>query len=90
LHLDAAGMTLSRENLDSEFSKSLDRLRHFHVSEPDLQPIGTGDVDHALFSRILKAAKYEHWVSVEMRATGNAGNVTGVENALKVVCGYYS
>jgi len=89
LHLDAAGMTLSQENLDAELTMSIGKLCHFHVSEPNLQPIGSGGVDHALFSKKLKAANYKRWVSVEMRATGNAGNVTGVENALKVVCDYY-
>ena len=90
LHLDAAGMTMSQENLESELAKSIPELCHFHVSEPNLQPIGIGGVNHALFSRTLRTGGYSRWVSVEMRAPGSAENITGIENALRVVMKFYS
>ena len=42
--------------------------RHFHVSEPDLVPVGTTtDVPHATLGRVLRTLGYEGWCSIEMR-----------------------
>jgi sugar phosphate isomerase/epimerase len=90
LHLDAAGMTLSREDVGQELPKSIPGLCHFHISEPDLKLIGSGGVDHALFSRCLHDGGYDRWFSVEMRAPGGAQNVTGVARALQLAREFYS
>lgn len=90
LHLDAAGMTLSQEDVEAELAKSIPGLCHFHISEPNLKPIGTGGVHHALFARCLSAGGYDRWFSIEMRAPGDTENVTGVEKALQAVRKYYS
>lgn len=90
LHLDAAGMTMSLEDITSELAKSVSTLCHFHVSEPNLQPIGAGGVEHALFSRVLKANNYRRWISVEMRAAGGEENVAHIEKALRIVVEFYS
>jgi sugar phosphate isomerase/epimerase len=42
---------------------------HAHVSEPDLQPIGGGLVDHAPIAAALQASGYAGSLSVEMRQT---------------------
>jgi sugar phosphate isomerase/epimerase len=89
LHLDAAGMTLSQEDVEPELAKSIAGLCHFHISEPNLKPIGTGGVDHALFSRCLSTGVYDRWFSIEMRAPGGVENITGVENAFRVVRKFY-
>lgn len=89
LHLDAAGMTLSKEDLKSELTKSIPVLSHFHVSEPNLQPIGTGGVNHDLFARTLRLGDYSRWYSVEMRAPGGE-NALGVAKALQTVLKFYS
>jgi len=89
LHLDAAGMTMSQENVEQELEKSVPQLCHFHISEPNLQPIGADGVDHALFASTLSKQGYDRWFSVEMRAPGDTENVSGVEKALQVVQNYY-
>ncbi|WP_224360489.1 sugar phosphate isomerase/epimerase family protein [Hyalangium versicolor] len=68
LHLDAGGMTLSGEPVDDALLEALRVSQHFHVSEANLAPIGTGSVTHEQFAAALRQAKYERWVSVEMRA----------------------
>lgn len=68
LHLDAGGMTLSGEPVDAALLEALRVSRHFHVSEANLAPIGTGSVAHEPFAAALRQAKYDGWVSVEMRA----------------------
>lgn len=89
LHLDAAGMTMSREDLESELERSIPGLRHFHISEPHLQAIGTGDVDHSLFARTLSKHGYKRWYAVEMRAIGPTENKARVEKALQAAMEFY-
>jgi len=67
LHLDAAAMTLAEENPDTAVPLVAPLIRHFHVSEKDLAPIGSGSVDHARFAAALRRQKYAQWVSIEMR-----------------------
>lgn len=41
---------------------------HAHVSEPQLQPIGSSDLDHSPVAAALKASGYDGVLSIEMRA----------------------
>lgn len=66
LHLDAAGMTMANERPDA-VAQCLPVLAHFHASEPQLAPLGTGGVDHAAFAAVLRDGGYQGYVSVEMR-----------------------
>jgi sugar phosphate isomerase/epimerase len=67
LHLDGGGMTLTDEGPASAGDV---RLRHFHVSEPHLVPVGSVNsaAAHARYRRELAAGGYAGWCSIEMRA----------------------
>lgn len=78
LNLDLGGMTLSREDLDTVIPSALPLTEHFHISEPFLEPIGTGHADHARASAVLHRHGYDQCVSIEMKA------VTGISNAERV------
>jgi len=68
LHLDTGCMTLAHDPIAEMFDAAFPLLRHFHVSEPNLDPPGTsGKVDHPAFAAELKRRGYPHWVSLEMR-----------------------
>jgi sugar phosphate isomerase/epimerase len=67
LHLDAAGLTLSEENVDDAIPRCGASIRHFHASEPELGALGEGGVDHARITAALRGIGYDRWVSVEMR-----------------------
>jgi sugar phosphate isomerase/epimerase len=47
--------------------QAVNSIAHFHISEPELAPIGTGGVAHPAFAAELRSAGYGGWVSVEMR-----------------------
>lgn len=68
LHLDTACMTLAGDPIEETIAEAGALLRHFHISEPMLGPIGTGQVAHARFATALRRVGYPHWISVEMRA----------------------
>lgn len=68
LHLDTACMVLAGDSITETFDTGFSLLRHFHASEPGLEPPGTsGRVDHAAFAAELHRRNYSHWVSLEMR-----------------------
>jgi D-psicose/D-tagatose/L-ribulose 3-epimerase len=73
LHLDAAGMRLAGEEPHIAAGTQFDLIRHFHVSAPQLGPVGSGDVGwYEPIATTLRDRGYARWVSVEMRA-GPAG-----------------
>ncbi len=89
LHLDAGGMTLSTEPVDSTIHDAVVASSHFHASEVNLAPVGSGSVDHKRFATALSGANYNHWVSIEMRAQQERANLEQVKRALKFVSAVY-
>ncbi|MDX1393718.1 MAG: sugar phosphate isomerase/epimerase family protein [Gemmatimonadota bacterium] len=71
LHLDSGAMTLAGDDIDEEIRESAPILAHFHISEPDLAPVGGGAVDHASFAAALRRVDYRGWCSLEMRNPGD-------------------
>jgi sugar phosphate isomerase/epimerase len=66
LHLDSGCMTLAGDPV-ALIAENINLIRHFHVSEPGLGIIGSGQVQHARFARELREHAYERWISIEMR-----------------------
>jgi sugar phosphate isomerase/epimerase len=83
LHLDSGGMTLSGDppELLARYGPT---LRHFHISEPHLQPIAHSPVDHAKLAAALRAGGYGGWVSIEMRPVQGVPPAEAVEAALRL------
>jgi D-psicose/D-tagatose/L-ribulose 3-epimerase len=90
LHLDAAGMTLANETVQPAIQSAFKRLCHFHISEPYLAPIGSGKVDHHIFSKTLSELNYQGWTSIEMKAQHPDSNVLNVTNAFETAMKYYA
>lgn len=68
LHLDTGCMTLAGDPIGRTFDRGFTLLKHFHVSEPNLDPpVTSGRVDHAEFAAELQLHGYSGWVSLEMR-----------------------
>jgi D-psicose/D-tagatose/L-ribulose 3-epimerase len=89
LHLDAAGMTLSEEAIQLAIAQSFPQLCHFHISEPNLMPIGEGGVDHQTFGKTLTNLNYQGWTSIEMKAQNTNSNSLNVKRALEIAINYY-
>lgn len=88
LHLDAAILGLSGEDADAALTRCALDMVHFHVSEPYLEPVGTGGVDHATVAAALRRSGYHGWASVEMRRP--EGDVQGqLRLALQTLATYY-
>lgn len=74
LHLDTGGLTLAHETSDT-LARAGTWWRHFHISEPNLAPIGDPtapeasaiDERHARYGKALKQSGYSGWISLEMK-----------------------
>ena len=82
-------LTLAQEDPDTALTTAAGRIRHFHVSEKDLAPVGTGSVEHARFAAALRAAKYPNWISVEMRAAPEGNNLPQIQKSLDILQSVY-
>jgi sugar phosphate isomerase/epimerase len=89
LHLDAAGMTLSEEDLAISLSQAFPYLCHFHISEPYLGQVGAGQVDHATLGKTLENLGYQGWTSIEMRSQSTESNLESVAQALATAQKFY-
>jgi len=81
LHADAAAMTMVGD-APAQLTPLAPALQHFHISEPDLAPIGSGGVPHERFAAALRAGGYGRLVSIEMRAGALGENASRVRAAL--------
>ncbi|PLR84335.1 sugar phosphate isomerase/epimerase family protein [Bacillus sp. V33-4] len=85
LHLDAGGMTLSNENIQESIDSAAPYLKHFHISEPQLNMVQNGQVDHRSFARALRNINYEHNISIEMKPGLNNSNPETVKKSVEFV-----
>ena len=89
LHLDSAVMSLNNEDIQDSISKAIPYMKHFHVSEPFLEPIINKKVDHEKISKILKNKNYDRWVSIEMKKT-ESSNLDIIESSLSFISDIYN
>jgi len=88
LHTDAAAMTMVGDAPESLIALA-PALQHFHISEPDLMPIGSGGVPHERFAAALHNGGYGRLVSIEMRAGAAGENAARVRAALAAASAAY-
>jgi sugar phosphate isomerase/epimerase len=83
LNLDAGGMTLAGEEAATAIESCAQILGHFHISNPNLAPVGTADDDerHGTFGRALKDADFSGWTSIEMLPSPNT--LEAIDTALR-------
>ena len=69
IHLDTAALALSGETTAKALAPIIRQVRHVHLSEVDLVPVGTSEsVPHDALGAALQSLGYDGWLSVEMRA----------------------
>jgi D-psicose/D-tagatose/L-ribulose 3-epimerase len=90
VHLDAAILDMTGENFEEAVGNCADFLVHVHVSEPMLGVVGEGETDHARMAHALHSARYQGWVSIEMRSGWREDNTVSVARALDFTLQTYS
>ena len=91
LHLDAAGMQLSGEDLAGSIRRHAALISHFHLSAPQLGAVGPGaGIDYSAALEALSSIGFSGWASIEMRPVSESDgtrNVAAVEAAVEFVAG---
>lgn len=90
LHLDAGALALAQEDPFHAVRAAGQWLRHFHVSEPYLEAVGSrGSTAHERFADALLKGEYQGWCSIEMRAPGEGEVDERVRSALALAASVY-
>ena len=66
LHIDSAGLHMCGGEITESLGKA-GQFVHYHISEPMLEPVFEGVVDHMAALKTLKTGGYDQWVSIEMK-----------------------
>lgn len=80
-HFDSAAVYMCGGNIQDELTKTPD-FCHFHLSEPMLEPLAAGVVNHRESLNALKAINYNKWISIEMK---QPERVEILEESLKLI-----
>ncbi len=86
LHFDAGTCVLANEDAGTVTQQYAHMIRHCHISELQLQPLGTHGVDHAHMANAIHASGYRGWISLEMFAPDDTSEL---EASLKLFSGHY-
>lgn len=89
VHLDTSTMTLNKEDYLKTIKKCLPFAHHYHLSEPWLKIIPTGETDHKKVTKAIKQSGYSGWVSIEMPLNDEVRRLEQIEKTLKFVTSLY-
>ncbi len=84
LHLDSAGIHMCGGDIGTVI-KSIGSFVHYHASEPMLEPIAGGVVDHKKAVSALNEIDYSRWISIEMKQPKEFGLVCSSLMKLKEI-----
>lgn len=87
LHLDAGNMVMMGEDSIAALKEHGTLLQHFHLSEPQLAPVGVkaSTVPYSAIFQTLEQLKYQHWVAIEMKNGPINQNILSVQRALDFI-----
>lgn len=89
LHLDTSCMFLSNESYKTALNIGHMYLKHFHISEPNLKPIGENKIDHKKVASALQEIRYSKLLSIEMKSIRFSLNKKLIERAIRYVNNIY-
>jgi len=89
VNADSGGITLAGEDPSIVIPRAIGSIAHFHISEPQLAPIGSGGVAHRSFAEALRASGYHGWASVEMRPPPRDGRIEVLADSLRTAVDLY-
>jgi sugar phosphate isomerase/epimerase len=67
VHLDVACIQLEGDSVVEAVRAAAGRIRHFHVTEPNLGDFAAPSMPHREAGQALREARYDNWLSIEMR-----------------------
>ncbi len=75
LHVDAGALMITGESLAIP---PISPIRHFHISQPFLTPVGAADAHmHEPIAAALRVMQYSNWLSIEMKHVEDPATPSG-------------
>lgn len=82
MQFDTGASAMNGEDPESIIRQFSHLIGHIHASEPNLVPIGSGNVNHLEVALALGRLLQKHVVSIEMVATTNEPHLHAIERSL--------
>lgn len=90
LHLDSGGLIVENEPCDVLRDPAVGNWwRHFHISDPNLEPVGREVGRHPEFGQAIRHSNYGGWVSLEMKTLSAGNEVVLLREAIKFARAHY-
>lgn len=89
MQLDTGAMAINNEDIQQILSHYSSLIGHIHISEIDLQPIGTGQINHNVIGQEIEKWLPSHLATIEMVGKDDQSNRATIAQALKYTIPIY-
>ncbi|ARP88266.1 sugar phosphate isomerase/epimerase family protein [Bordetella genomosp. 9] len=89
MQLDTGAVAINGESIEAVLAECAPLIRHVHISEPNLVPVGDGQTDHGAFHEAMMKYIPDHAVSIEMLATRHEPHCAAIRRAISCATAYY-
>jgi D-psicose/D-tagatose/L-ribulose 3-epimerase len=89
MQLDTGALVINSEDIATVLQRHAHLIGHVHASEPNLLPLGDGDINHAYMAKSLKKVLPQHLVTIEMLATTSEPATESITRALRHATAVY-
>lgn len=89
MQLDLGAITINQEDIEQVLKSSFSYVGHIHISEPELDIIGSSQINHREYAKAISAYIPDQILTIEMRSGNTQSNLKRIEQALKYVAENY-
>lgn len=89
MQLDLGAITINQENIEEVLKSTSSYIGHIHISEPELDIIGSSQINHREYAKAISAYTPNQTLTIEMRSGNVESNLERIEQALKCVAENY-
>jgi len=89
MQFDTGALAINNEDPWQMIQEHGELIGHIHASEPDLLPLGDGNVSHSKMAEALWQSHVNHVVSIEMLATKQEPHMLSIKRALNIAIQHY-
>jgi D-psicose/D-tagatose/L-ribulose 3-epimerase len=89
MQFDTGALAINGENPEKVLARSHDIIRHVHISEKNLVPLGDGTTEHEQMAAAAQRYLPNHIATIEMRATNDEPHLVAIERAVHIAQKHY-
>ena len=89
MQLDLGALSIAKEDIEKCSTIYKNIIGHIHISEPNLDPIGTHQINHSYYGDVLKKYLPDSTATVEMLAMHKSKPIKTIKKSLQTAKLYY-